>query len=269
MRSGLPLTMPVLALLALLLIAGCGTEGNAPPLGKSGHASLTSPGSDVSLASVALAPLGALHVTVYYRGKLIPTIGAQTPAELRENGCLGPLVAPISDGNPALGAGTSGIAGTPTPGVSTPLADYAVDSAGGMDVSVAPGANLYVVVYSQRDDPTARIVACGDPLSGQNQFFNLYPPQVLGAGVALGTALMTPIDATRLTFTVGNTALRPTTWAVRNGSCSGAVLASGPVDSSTSPASGVIYRALGRNKWWVDLTGAGGLTICGEVVADE
>ena len=157
-------------------------NGNAPPLGKSGHASLTSPGSDVALASVALAPLGALRVTVYYRGKLVPTTGAQTPAELRENGCLGPLVAPISDGNPVLGAGTPGTTGTPTPGAGTPLADYAADPAGGMDVSFAPGANLYVVVYSQRNDPAAHILACGDPLSGQNQFFDLYPPQVLGAG---------------------------------------------------------------------------------------
>ena len=270
MRSGLPLRASVLALLALLLfIAGCGTEGNAPPLGKSGHASLTSPGSDVALASVVLAPLGALRITVYYRGKLVPTTGAQTPAELRENGCLGPLVAPISDGNPVLGGGTPDTTGTPTPGAGTPLADYAPDPAGGTDVSFAPGANLYVVVYSQRDDPAAHILACGDPLSGQNQYFDLYPPQVLGSGVALGTALMTPIDATRLTFTIGQTALRPTTWAVRNGSCSGAVLARGLVDSSSSPVSAVIYRALGKNKWWVELTGAGGLTLCGEVAADE
>jgi hypothetical protein len=269
MRSGFPLRAPVLALLALLLfIAGCGTKGNAPALGKSGHASLTSPGSDVALASVALAPLGALRVTVYYRGKLIPTTGAQTPAELRENGCLGTLVAPISDGNPTLGAGTPGATGTPAAGAGTPLAEYAPDPAGGTDVAVAPGANLYVVVYSERNNPAAHIVACGDPLSGQNQYFDLYPPQVLGAGVALGTALMTPIDATRLSFTAGNTALRPTTWAVRSGSCTGAVLASGPVDSSSSSVSGVIYQALGRSKWWVELSGADGLTLCGEVVAN-
>jgi hypothetical protein len=270
MRSGLSLRTPALALLALLLfITACGSEGNAPPLGKSGHAILSSPGSDIALASVGLAPLGALHVTAYYRGKLIPTTGAETPAELRENGCLGPVVAPISDGNPMLGAGTPGATATPPVGARAPLANYAPDPAGGMDVAVAPGANLYVVVYSARNDPAAHILACGDPLSGRNQYFDLYPPQVLGGGVALGTALMTPIDATRLSFTAGNTTLRPKTWSVRTGSCTGAVLASGPIDSSTSPMSGVIYRALGRNKWWVGLSGANGLTLCGEVVTNE
>jgi hypothetical protein len=261
MHSGLPRWAPVLGLLALLLFfAGCGTQGRAPQPGKSGHANLTSPGSDAALASVTLLPQEALRVTVYYRGKLVPTTGAQTPAELRENGCLGPQLAPITDGNL-----TAAAAGTPTAAASTPPVDYAPDPAGGMDVAVAAGANLYVVVYSARNDPAAHIVACGDPLSGQNQYFDLYPPQELGAGVALGTALMTPIDATRLRFTVSDTTLRPVSWAMHRGSCTGAVLASGPVDSGTNPMSGVIYRALGKDQWWVELTAAGGRTLCGQV----
>jgi hypothetical protein len=138
-----------------------------------------------------------------------------------------------------------------------------------MDVAVVPGANLYVVVYSDRNDSAAHILACGDPLSGRNQYFDLYPPQVLGAGVALGTALMTPIDATRLSFTLSDATLRPTTWAVRNSSCSGAVLASGSVDPSTKPMSGVIYRALGKDLWWVELTASGGRTLCGQVATYE
>jgi hypothetical protein len=86
MRSGLPPLVTTLLLLVLALaLFGCGTEGNAPPLGSPGHAILTLSGSGSSQASVLLTPFTALHVTVYYRGKQVPTSGALTPAQLREN----------------------------------------------------------------------------------------------------------------------------------------------------------------------------------------
>jgi hypothetical protein len=242
----------------LALLSGCGTHGNAPTLGKSGHASLTPAGSPQSQATVELTPFHALHVTVYFRGKQIPTTGAQTPAQIRENDCVGPLLAPITDGT--LGATSSG-----TPAHPSTMVDYTPDPAGGMDVAAAPSANLYVIVLNHRDDPSADILACGDPLSGQNQYFNLNPPQVGSAGVALGTALMSPITAVRLSFTLRENAFQPVAWAVHENSCTGALVADGPLDAKTSPLQGVIYRTQDSTRWWVVLTGGNGQMLCGRV----
>ncbi len=266
MRSGLRLaTLPaLLASLAFLLLlaglAGCGTHGNAPTLGKPGHASLTLSSSQQSQATVVLTPFHALHVTVYFRGKQVPTTGAQTPAQIRENGCVGPLLAPITDGNPSKGATTSGTSSHPSS-----LVDYAPDPTGGMDVAAAPSANLFVIVLNHRDDPSADILACGDPLSGQNQYFNLNPPQVGNAGVALGTALMSPIVAVRLTFTVHDDAFQPVVWAVHENSCTGALVAGGPLGAKTTPLGGVIYREQDSTRWWVVLTAGNGQVVCGQV----
>jgi len=259
------LVTTLLLLVLALALGGCGTEGNAPPLGRPGHASLAISGSGSSQASVLLTPFAALHVTVYYRGKQVPTSGALTPAQLRENGCTGPLVAPITDGS-LLATGTADANGTSGTSIETSaLVGYVPDPSGGMDVSVAPSANLYVVVLDHRDDPAAAIVACGDPLSGKNQYFDLFPIQTGSAGIALGTALISPIAATRLDFTIKSDSLQPAAWAVHTGSCTGSVLASGSVDSKTNPETGVIYQALDSNRWWVELTGANGQTLCGQV----
>jgi hypothetical protein len=262
MRSGIRLaTLPasLALLLVMVLISGCGTHGNAPALGKPGQASLTPSGSSQSQATVVLTPFHALHVTVYFRGKQVPTTGAQTPAQIRENDCVGPFLAPITDGNLPTGTSTLGTSS------QSSLVDYAPDPAGGMDVAAVPSAKLFVIVLNHRDDPSAEILACGDPLSGQNQYFNLNPPSVGNAGVALGTALMSPIAAVRLTFTVHEDALQPVAWAVRENSCTGALVASGPLDAKTTPLEGVVYRGQDSNRWWVVLTGGNGQVLCGQV----
>jgi hypothetical protein len=140
-----------------------------------------------------------------------------------------------------------------------------------MDVSVAPNANLYVVVLRTTADPSVAgtILACGAPLSGRSQYFDLYPPQTGNAGIGLGTALMSPIVATRLDFTVsGGQGVHPTAWAAHTGSCAGAVLASGQVKTNTSTLRGVIYQSLGAHPWWITLTLVDGETLCGEVSTD-
>jgi hypothetical protein len=202
-----------------------------------------------------LTPFDALHVIVYYRGEKLPTVGSSTSAQLRENTCIGPLVAPIAGGDQhAAGTGT---------------AEYAPDPAGGMDVSVAPSANLYVVVLRTASDPSeaSSILACGAPLSGRSQYFDLYPPETGNAGIGLGTALMSPIVATRLDFTLSGAGARPSAWATHTGSCSGAVLASGQIEANSAKPAGVIYQAPGAHLWWMTLTLIDGQTLCGEVTA--
>jgi hypothetical protein len=206
---------------------------------------------------------------VYYRGDQLPTVGSLTPAQLRENSCDGPLVAPLAAAGDSLDAGAK----SATPGTSAEtsgLADFAPDPAGGMDVSVAPSANLFVVVLREVEsgDSGANandILACGAPLSGRNQYFDLYPPETGNAGIGLGTALMSPVVATRLDFTMTGDRLQPQAWAVHTGSCSGVVLASGSIKSNTSRPSGVIYQTLGTHPWWMTLSMPGGQTLCGEV----
>jgi hypothetical protein len=138
-----------------------------------------------------------------------------------------------------------------------------------MDVSVAPSGNLYVVVLRSTGDPSAAgaILACGAPLSGRRQYFDLYPPQTGNAGIGLGTALMSPIVATRLDFTLGSgEAAPPTQWEVHTGSCTGAALASGQIKSSAaSGPSGIIYQPLSAHPWWVTLSLRDGRTLCGKV----
>jgi hypothetical protein len=139
-----------------------------------------------------------------------------------------------------------------------------------MDVSVAPSANLYVVVLRTTTGPAAAstILACGAPLSGRSQYFDLYPPQTGNAGIGLGTALMSPIVATRLDFTVSSgEGAGPSAWKAHTGSCTGAVLASGQIEANTTKPGGVIYQSLGAHPWWITLTLGDGETLCGEVSA--
>lgn len=250
----LPAGLLVAVLLAFAL-SGCGTQGYAPSLGKPGQAMLSASGSTTSQASATLTPIDALHVTVYYQGKQLPITGAATPAQLRQNACNGPLVAPITDGNVA------------TTTSSPALVTYAPDPAGGMDVAAASSASLFVVVWTQRNDPTATIAACGNPLSGRNQFFDLYPPSTGSSGIAVGTALITPIVATRLTFTVADASFQPASWAVHTGSCTGATVANGQIAANTRQIAGVVFHTLDLHSWWVTLTGADGATACGQATA--
>jgi hypothetical protein len=238
--------------LTLFGLASCGTQGYAPPLSGPKHATLSSASGSRSQAGVLLTPFDALHVIVYYRGDKLPASSSLTPAQLRENSCVGSLVAPITGGD-SLPAGT---------------AEFAPDPAGGMDVSVAPSANLYVVVLRTTGDPSSAgaILACGAPLSGRSQYFDLYPPQTGNAGIGLGTALMSPIVATRLDFTMSSgEGARPSAWEAHTGSCTGSVLASGQIKANITRPSGVIYQAQGAHPWWITLTLVDSETLCGEV----
>ncbi len=238
----------IAVLVCALAVASCGTQGYAPPLGKPAHVAIGSAGA------ATLTPIHALRVVAYYKGKLLPATGAATPAELHRDSCDGPFVAALTDGTPTSGAH----AAVPT----TP------DPDGGLDVAVDPGAQWYVVVYDRANDPPAQVVACGHPLSGRQQYFDLYTAAKGSSGIALGTALVSPITATRIDISLsGGAAASQSTWAVHTASCDGAALAQGTISPGGTTGAGVVFATPGATPWWVTLASEGGAPMCAEVHA--
>jgi hypothetical protein len=235
-------------LICALAVASCGTQGYAPPLGKPAHVALGSAGS------ATLTPMHALRVVAYYKGKQLPATGAATPAELHRDSCSGPFVAALTDGAPAAGAH----AAAPT----------MPDPDGGLDVAVDPGAQWYVVVYDRANDPHAQVVACGHPLSGRQQYFDLYTAAKGSNGIALGTVLVSPITATRIdvSLTAGASASQ-STWAVHAAHCDGVALAQGTIVPGGTTGAAVVFATPGATPWWVTLAPVGGAPVCAEVHA--
>lgn len=256
-----PLVLAALAALALAL-AACGTKGAAPTLGPVQTVRLDSAGPAATAGTVTLTPVHAARFQVFYLGKQVPLTGTQTPAQLRSGGCNGPLIAPLTDGNPASAAAPSASA---TPGVTATAQPAASGDA--MQVAVEPSADLTVVVLARRNDPKAPVVACGHPLSGKRQFFDLYPPDVGSNGTARGIALLDPITATRVDVSVRSTnqTTQPTGWEVTTGSCTGTKLGGGPLSGRSATAQGTIFAAVDTHTWWVAVTQTDGERICSKV----
>ena len=267
-RQGFSGTLLLLLLLLLtLVLAGCGSKGNAPTLGQPAVATLSGTGGQASY-SASLTPVVALHASVFYKGAAVPVKGAQTPAQLRRGSCFGPFVAELTDGNsPATETHIAAPGATPTAVPGAPVAT-APDPRGGMDVDVAPDASLFVIVLARANDPAASVVACGQPLSGRRQYFDLYPPT--NNDIATGNALFDPIVASRVAITrqaagAGAAGSVPSAWAVRQGSCTGTELASGKIASGdATPYGGTVFAPLSPEQWWVTLTLAGGAVLCGQ-----
>ena len=241
------LIAPIL-LASLLALAACGTPGNAPPLGKSATVALVGAAGGQSLGSATFTSTYAAHIAASYKGKWIPYSGARTPVELRDGTCAGKRLAALTEAT------------------SAPIPDalaVAPDPKSGVDVDVATSVNLFVVVRQQANDAGAPLLACGNPLSGQRQYFNLFTPAEGSNGYSLGLALMEPILATRVHVTLTTPATSATTWAVHAGSCSGAPLAQGQIAAGAKDASGVIFSALDVGHWRLTLADASGAqTIC-------
>lgn len=254
LRSYRPMALLGMLLLAAAL-AACGSHGQAAPLGDAGHVSLPAPSGATSAGSATFTPFYATHVAPYYQGQAVPLTNAPHPALLVSGSCGGPFVAALSDGVP-----------TPAHRANPPLAT-APDPNGGMDVAIAPSANLYVEVLDHPNDPNAAIVACGNPLSNLRQFFDLYSPNAGGSnGVGRGTALMEPVAATRLDISLPAGWYTDTaTWALSTGSCSGARIASGQIQPGVSPVQGVVFRPLDTQHWWLSITGGNSGPVCGQV----
>jgi hypothetical protein len=265
------------ALLALATLAGCGSQGFAPSLGKPAQVSVR--GVDGVTGDLTFTPIRAMHVAVYYKGQAVPTSGAQTPAQLRQGDCAGPLIAPLTDGNllptsaptplATLSATAMATAAMPpTAAIATPPVTRP-DPAGGMDLALDTSAELYVVVLARRDDPTAPVIACGHPLSGRRQYFDLYPPESGSNGIGRGAALMEPTLATRVEprLTTTGTAGRVFGWEVREDGCSGSLVAKGTIEENAPEDERTIFAALDTTRWWAAVTANGQQAFCGQIAA--
>lgn len=240
-------------LLALLALAGCGSHGNAPALGNTATTvELVGAASAKSIGSARLSPTYAAHFATYYQGKQVSYEGATTPVELRQNSCNGKPLA-------ALTAATAAPIAQPLP--------VALDPTSGVDVAVATSGNLYVVVLQRANDASAPQLACGHPLSGQRQYFDLYTPGQGANGYSLGIALAEPIVATDVAVTLTAPAAAATTWAVREGSCDGQALAQGSIAAGAKQATGIVFASLAPGHWRLTLATGDGQSVCATVGA--
>lgn len=241
--------------IGLLALAGCGTHGYAAPLAKPVTIALSAPGESQSLGIATFTPIHATRFVAYYKGHQIPNTGAANPAIIREGSCTGPAVAPLTDGTSEIlnAQGASSSAATQP------------DPSGGEDIAVNPGSNWYVVVFDHPNDAAAPIVACGNALSDRQQYFDLYEAARGSAGIALGTALMSPIVATRLDITLDKQATSVYQLAVSQSNCQGAAIWTGTIERGASSKSSVIFRPLDAQSWWLSMSSTNGRPDCVKV----
>lgn len=242
--------------LGALLLAGCGSQGYAAPLGKNAHATLSAPGAHAPAGSASLLREYATHITVYYPSSTqVPYSTPATPVQLRAQSCDGPVLAALT-------------AGAPGPSGTAPL--VRADPAGGVFVALAQSQVQYVAILARANDAPATVLACGHPLSGRKQFFDLYPPSVGSNGYGRGIALMEPIVATAITISLRAPQPYGANWTLRTGSCAGQVLASGSIAAHASAGAGEIFSAQGGDSWWLAVAPGGADTsgaLCGQVVS--
>jgi hypothetical protein len=237
-------------------LAGCGTHGDAAALPPVSHAALTAQGAHQALASVTLTPMYGGRIVAYLGGREIPYQNAQNPVQLRDGNCTGAVLAALTANAP----GPTGSAAQQAPAARQ-------DPAGGADVALAPDANWNIVVLDHVGGPNAKSIACGSPLSGQKQYFDLYPPDAGVNGTARGIALLQPEIYTRVALSLTQPAAQEETWALHQQSCGGTVITSGSVVQGAQSSTGIAFAAPARGQWWVSIApqGDGNAIACGQV----
>jgi hypothetical protein len=243
------------ALAAALLLAACGSHGSAEALGSPAQVALTWTGGQ-SAGSATITPFYSTHVVAYLGADPVPYQGAKQPVQLRHGDCGGTVVAALTADAPLPG------------GTQPPLVEP--DSAGGVDVATAPSGDLWVTVLDSTQ-ANAALFACGHPLSGNKQYFDLFSvtpsQQGLLLGHTLGTALTEPIIASRLDLSLAQATSGPLAWAAHTGSCSGETVASGQFAAGTTRGA-ILFHAPDTNSWWLAVAsgdGASAKTACGRV----
>jgi hypothetical protein len=225
-------------LVMALALAACGSQGYAPALGKATTTTL----SGAQPGSLTLTPFYATHIVVYYLNKLIPYVGAQTPVELRQGSCAGPVIVALTEATTVPAPTGVAIAPDPTSGV---------------DVALVGDQNMYVVVRARAGDPNAAQLACGAPLSSRRQYFSLFTPGQGSNGTQLGLTLFDPLIATRAQTRLNTSAPTSLTWAVYAADgCEGAALAQGQIARGATSGNGVIFQSAPTAGWSVSLTSA-------------
>jgi hypothetical protein len=238
----------LLVTLAVIALSACGTRGNPPALGKPVQVTLSASGNATTLGQATLTPAYGAHVVVYMHGALVPYDSPQTPAQLREGGCYGKVVAPLTSNAPTGGSAVV------APGGSDK----------GANVALPVDANWYVVVL-QSAAPNAAVTACGHPLNNMRQYFDLYEPDKVDQGVGLGIALYEGIVITKVHVALAApTTKQPAQWSLHSGGCQGSTLASGAIASGDTTGSGIAFAPLNAKTWWLAVAtdGAADPTTC-------
>jgi len=238
----------LLATLAVIALSACGTQGSPPALGKPVQVTLSASGAAATLGQATLTPAYGAHVVVYMHGALVPYDSPQTPAQLREGGCYGKVVAPLTSNAPTGGSAVV------APGGSDK----------GANVALPVDANWYVVVL-QSAAPNAAVTACGHPLNNMRQYFDLYEPDKVDQGVGLGIALYEGIVITKVHVALAApTTKQPAQWSLHSGGCQGSTLASGAIASGDTTGSGIAFAPLNAKTWWLAVAtdGAADPTTC-------
>ena len=223
-----------------MILAGCGTKGQPPTLAAPVQVALQASGGSATLGHATLTPTYGAHVVVYMHGKLIPYSDPQTPAQLRQGGCYGKVVAPLTANAPRDG---SQVAVQP-------------EAEKGANVAHAVDANWYVVVL-ESSAPDAKPISCGHPLNDLRQYFDLYEPDMVDQGVGLGIALFESITITQVDVSLAKAAPQAAQWSIHKGGCDGGTLASGAIAAGATTASGIAFAPLDTGQWWLALTPSG------------
>ncbi len=243
----------LLVLACVPLFAACGSHGSAGALGAPAHVALAWQDGQ-SAGSATLTPFYAMHVVAYLGANPISYQDAKQPAQLRKGDCNGAVLAALT-------------ADAPIPSGTQPLVTQP-DAAGGVNVAVAPSGDLWVTVLDAAS-ASASIFACGHPISGNKQFFDLLSvtpsPTGLLLGHTLGTALTEPIVASHLDVDLAQAPSGSLAWALRSGSCTGGTVASGQFPTGATRGA-IIFHAPDTAAWRLTVTsGAGAKTACGKV----
>lgn len=243
-----PLMLAFLVALGAMILAGCGTQGRPPALDKPTTFNLRANNSTASLGQATLTPAYGAHVVVYMHGSLLPYDSPPTPAQIRQGGCYGKVVAPVTANAPV--GGSSAVV---QPGAKL-----------GADVAQPVDGNWYVVVL-QSSAENAPVIACGHPLSDRRQYFDLYPPDKVDQSVGLGIALFEGIVITQVHIELAApTTTQAARWSIHSGGCQGSTLASGAIAPGTAAASGTAFAPVDTQSWWlaVALDGTAGHSTC-------
>lgn len=257
-----PLTLLLTTVSTLMALSACGTHGVAPQLTQAAHVALSwqvgGASSSGSAGSATLTPFYATHIVVYKGADAIPYKHPATPLQLRNGDCSGPVLAPLTDNAPVP-------AGTRPPLVWP-------DGAGGVDVAEAPSGQLWLALLgSPGANPV--VLACGHPLSGNKQYFDLLSVTEqngqLFLGHTLATALSEPIIASHVDVKLAQAGTGSVMWTVHSGSCTGSTVASGQFPANAT-SDGTLFEQPNTSQWWLSVTtgsGANAKTACGKVSA--
>jgi hypothetical protein len=252
-----PARVALVGSLVALVLAACGSHGTAPALASAAHVKLVAQGSGQAAGTGTLTPEYATHVITYLGSQPQPYSGAKYPVQVRTGACDGAVAAALTDNAPG-----------PTSG-QAPAAH--ADPAGGTDVAMQVNDGYWVTLLTPgvQGGASASLYACGTPLSGLRQYFDLQRVGPGTNGLVVGSAMIDPIIASRLDVDLSQTPSSAVHWSIHSDRCTGSQVASGQFPSGATHGA-VIFHAPDTQHWWLAVMsgdGSSATTACGKVGA--